>query len=409
MEPLNKLPSIKKKNIGYRTVTDSAQINDLQNEAVSDIYCLFNRANNLEKILNETKDIINIENKYLLLRLKDMENKLAVITDKYLNLSSTDKIKTLNLYPDDCYIEESSSPAFIDLENMDITLNMNSSTSKLNIYDDNFKTSIVPESLKVEVYPIADNRSIFDNSVINAFKKESNSYWIRKVITDNSVSEVNCTMTITLPYSTMILPTLNTIIIKPYPSDSVDITNVEYSLDGDFITLPAFQNYNRDLNLQCSTVFGDSHDTNALNEVPSVKFNFKELNATKIRISFKQKHYVNSENGGRIFYIGAKNIEVLNCKYTDDYSIFYSKADFSVETGSIQLNDINLVLNNCNEVNNNQFETSLYYVDDNNISHIINDKLPCTIPTKQILIKSKLYNGDIVPDVNRIAIKYSVL
>lgn len=406
---VSNIPLTQKMAIGYRTVTDSNQINIFQEDVINDILDLFNKANDIEKSLIESKDIISIENKYLQLKVQSLESNMAIIIQKYLDLSSGTKIKTINIYPSQCYIDSGTYGAFIDLENNDITMKISSSSSKVSFYDDVFNTTFIPPSLKVSLLPETDNIKVIDNDVTNAFQNNYNTFWTRKIITDSSVTEVTTSMIIVLPEDIVSTRDVNTIIINPYPSDAVDIVSVEYSLYGSWVPVKAFANHVNSVLEEYSDVFGNNYQRPILLDSSSIKLNFKDINANQLRITFRQRNYINGDNNTRIFCMGAKSINILNCKYGKNYSTFCSKVEFPEATGTIVFNGLDVVLNNTDELTTNIVQSEFYYIDNFDVPHKITDSIPFTVPTKKMLIKCKLYKGETTPNINKLKLSYNVV
>lgn len=416
---ISNIPSVKKRDISYRTVSSSKDQNEYQSEILGDVLDLFNKANKIEKSLNEALSIIDTENKHLQFKVNELQGMIAKLAQNYRNLTSPDPdaVKIITLYPDDIthdFNDPETVGAYIDLQNLDITMRPTQSLSKVGLYDEATDTTFLPSSLRVNIGPedlkVGPNiLSITDNNPLNAFNGDPTSYWIRKVTTDNSISEIRCEMIVTLPEDIITTRDINTIILHPYPVNSLDIMGIYYKSGGAWNEIESLSTHSSSVFEEYADIFDLTYERPAIEDAPNIKLNFKEIGANQLKIVFRQRHYLQELPTQRVFYLGAKNIQVLQNKYSKDYNTFDVTIDFP-ETGNIVLQDTEIVLNNPTEMagSANLLQLDYFNIDSSNVTHKITDPIPFMLDSNKVLIKFKIYKGIVVPNIRAIKVKYKV-
>jgi hypothetical protein len=413
---INNIPNSKRTEVGYRTITNSGEVNELQGEILSDILDLFNKANRMEKEIEEAKTVIGVENMYLQYRITDLETKLATITQRYKDLTASDPnaSRTIIRYPNEMYVDGSEYSAFIDLENLDVTMQPSITVSKANLYDEALKATFVPPSLKLETGPETFQVGgaiieIEDNKLSNAFDGDDTSYWVRKVVTDNTIDSVTTELIIGLPEDIITTRDINTIIINPYPVNAVDVLSVEYKENGSWVQLDAFKSHRCSVLENYTDIFGNTFTRPAINDCPNIKLCFKSINANQLRITLRQRHFIQGENNTRAFFLGAKNIEILQNSYMKEYCTFNAVVEFPEINNTIIVKDTELVLNNASETLFNTVQYEYFYYDSNDKPHKILETAPFSLQGHKMLIKFKMHNEYVTPNIAMIKVKYKVI
>ena len=411
---LNNVPSVEKTPISYRTTTSSEEYNKNRENVLSDLLMLFNKANVLEKSLNEASDIIDYENKYLQLKVQDLESKMATLALRYEDSILKKDIKTTDIYPEDVSVDSSISGAKIDLIYSDITSKESISTSKVNFYDELTGQIYVPPNLIATASSLELKRTpgvidVNDNEITNAFNGHSSSYWVRKVTTDETIDEVTTDLIITLPESIMTTRDVNEISICPYPVNSVDITDLSYSLANSWVTFPDFLNHRASRLEEYTDTFGITSSITAITDANNLKFNFIELSANQIKISLRQRRYVNGEGGTRIFCLGAKEIDIKNNRYASEYCSFNFNHDFGANYMNTYIYGTEAVFNNPTGIEEDLIKYDYYSVDDLGVMHKIIDSVPFVLTAKKLHIKCRLYRGNVTPNISKLKLKYKIV
>ena len=411
---MDNIPSLKSREAKFRAVTSSADYNDSQEETLYDILNLFNKVNFLEQDLADTKDIVDSESKYMQLKLQKLKAQMELLLQRNKDLERADSFFHKYIYPHQMYIDSKiDSSANIDLTNMDVTLPYVSATSKVNVYDDIAELTFIPPSLNIETVDIDSNKllvpaeNIVENDIKNAFDGQPYSYWRRKIYTDNNVDSITTTVIIGLPEDIISNRDINAVVIHPYPYGSMDLINVEYRMFGNWVPVPTFGQHSEAITEFYTDAFGVSKSRHVIPEISNIKISFKEITATEIRISFRQRNYI-QENDKRVFYIGARDIQILSYKYNKESASFYSKVVFE-EPGSKVIYDIKSLLNNKDEVGNNVIQYELYTLDEYDSPSKISSGFPFEISNNKLLIKCTLHKNKATPVLGKLQVIYKSL
>lgn len=394
---MSNIPITQDTQAGYRSELSSAALNKASNDNLFDILNLFNKANTMESNLIEINEVLQIEN-----TMNDMNlNIIKQLYLKYLQDSSTSSMKIANIFPSDLFNDTTiDNQASINLDTNDVTLKALSSTNKLYLYDEVVGCAFIPDNLIVTVTPLADDEKIIDNDIMNCINPDVKQFYYRKCITDNTVTSVTCSIEITLSEDIVSTRDVNSISVCPFPSNSVDIVNIESMNFGNYYTIPTFAEHYGQIQIPEAT-------TKSLTNAPNVRFDFKKIAVNKIRITLKQSTFVNGDNNTRIFYLGLKNFSVSLNKYVDDYSVFYSNVNFD-STKQVSIYGITTMFNNTSQIND-MVQYEVFYYDINGIPHVINDAFPFTLQENKLLIKTKVFNSDSTPNIAKQQLQYKYL
>jgi hypothetical protein len=187
-----------------------------------------------------------------------------------------------------------------------VTVPFNQYRSRFHLTDPRSSALFVPDTLVTTVTDI-DERSgvVTTGTPKNAFNGQNESYWQREVAFDlaSDVDTVEMQLDVDVPLD--FAQHGNVFSIHPYPLGQVDITNIQYSVDAsDPVTrLPGFP-------------------TAGVTNAKQLRYLFAPLGITKLRISFRQRNWV-ERNGQKVFSYGAQEIDLALVEFdkTDEVAI----------------------------------------------------------------------------------------
>ena len=402
---MNNAPQTKPSNVGIRSITNSKKQNEFEKQVLKDLLGLYNKANLLEIDLKNTREMAEIESSYMKLSVGKTQTMLSHFIENYLN--STQEIKTKTAYPSD-FTGNETRPVQIDLETFDATLVPAYTESKVNIYDEISDETFIPESLKVELLSEENPGilEILDSDVYQCFDGKSETAWIRKITTDNTVSEVVTVMNIYLPHDIVTTDYVNELIIKPFPVNSIDIKEIKYSstYDVSYTTiLDDLNDYEKNIIKDYRSYIGQDY-----NESFNIRLNFEEKKIKVLTISFSQKSYV--QNGGnRVFYIGAKEIQVNLNKYANTLGELSFR--LSLESGTKKIENISPYFNNPSVASENSIEMEIYTVNALDEVYPVESSFPFSTTENELLVKVKIYpiDGKNTPNLSKFKLFYKIL
>ena len=404
---MNSVPQTNPSPVHARSMTDSKAQNEFEKQVYNDLLSLYNKANLLELELENTKEIVEIESQYMKKSAVRNQTLLANVLENFVNSGAETQTKTI--FPS-AMVGIAPHPVRLDPETFDVTLLPVQTESKVNVYDELYNETFVPDSLKVELLhtPSPSILSVVDNDVYQCFDKKDDTAWVRKITTDNTVNEVLTVMNIYLPYDMVTTDLVNELVIKPFPVNSIDIKEIRYSSTYDI-------NYTTildDLHTVSKNVLKDyrSYLGEDYNECFNLRLNFPEKKMKILTISFSQKSYVQND-GYRVFYIGAKEIQVNLNKYSNQYGEF----EYIIDLGDIRLKQINSLVpsyNNFSMVVNEEILTQDFYLlDENDNETLVEESLPFSTTSQRLKIKAKLYPtvSRNTPNLSKMKLSYKFL
>lgn len=387
---ISNIPHTRLNQVGFRTITSSENHNDNQDKILDDIIDLYNKANNIEKKLTESLQIANCENRYLDLKIRELTEKLNNINSS----KSTALVKTVSVYPNKVRTPM-IYPAKIDNITSDITITPIVSSSKVRIEDSDMENIFIPPSLNVSLSDIKATGivSVEDSDVRNAFNGKRDSIWLRRVVTNNSITSIETTMTITLPEDVVTTYNINEIKLCTFPLNTIDIVSVKYRIsNGAWKDIPSFKEHTSSTN-------------GIIKSAPNVKFNFSDIVANQIQIVFKQNNHV-TENSKRVFYLGCSEIDIRGNRY-DNYS---NHIEFDIEIPNDitkpVITDVSAIYNNASELSGNAVQYEFFYIGTDNLMHKVRERFPFISPSNKLIAKCKIFNGNSTPNISRFDIKY---
>lgn len=412
------IPSIQEVEIKTRSISDSHQLNETQEQVFNDILDLYNKANTLQKDMYEINMAANIESKCYSKRLEETLLRLAQIEEQFTNsLTSNIDFKYNTCYPIDALIDSLSNfAAVVDANTNDIVCNVASSVSKTRMYDETYDESIVPPSLKLYIGPDSFNTenshilSIEDSEIQNALDGNISSVWFRKVITDTTIDSIENEVVIGLPEDIITSRLVNQIILYPYPAGYEDILDVQYKTNGAWQTIPGLNYHNSYEEETYTDTFGNVLTRGVLKNSSNLKFNFKAVQTNQIKIKLRQRNFeYDAENNRRVWYLGIRDLDVNYNRYTRDHSEFDMKFDFKETNKNIKIYDTVVFCNNNidSSVLNNIYKEYFYYDSDGN-THKVSDSLPFILNGHKMMVRFTIEGTTDTPNINKCSVKYKL-
>lgn len=174
---------------------------------------------------------------------------------------------------------------------------------------------------------------------------------------------------------------VNEILIEPFPIASVNILDIQYKNSYDrWSTIPSFEEHSK-------------YKNNCIHESTVLRFNFKSINANKVRIVLEQKYFTN-KNNLREFCVGLKNIEINNAIPSNEEAMFNFKLNIPKEYNNPVINNIDIIYNNKSQIDDNMVSIDLFYRDIDNVLHKINGQIPLALPSNEIEAKCKINSSE---------------
>lgn len=411
------IPSIQEREFKFRSAISSEQLNAMQNEAFNDILDLFNKANQLQKIIYEVSLANNIEAVCYTQRLQQAMTELNKLNEAYNNLTSVENsIRTMTKYAFEAITDEDGYAAVVDSNTNDIVSRIISSKSKIRLYDDVYEESLVSPSLQAYIGPdsftVGGNiYSIEDSDINNAFDGSSNSVWFRKVITTPDVNCIENEIVIGLPEDIITTRVMNQITINPFPIGYLDIMDIQYKSNGAWKTIPGFETHVECTEETATDIFGNDYRYNVIKDAPNLKFNFQELQSNQLKIKLRQRHYeYDAEHNRRIWYLGLRDVDVVHNIYTRNFSEFDMVFEFPETERNIKVYDAEVIFNNPNITNDMTFGVTkeYYYYDSEGRTHKIPSTCPFILQGHKMRVKFTIDGGQLTPNIHKCIVKYKL-
>lgn len=398
---INNIPSSNRKEFGYRGINSSSEHNQNQNAMLDDILDLFNKANSIERVINENLDFIKKENTYLQSINKSFIDKLDDLKNKYEQLLDTNAEKKILITPYDCETYDDSFSATIDKMTSDITVRPSKKISKVAIFDSVTDSMFLPDTLTVDIRAKSKKGIIseVDNDIYSPFYNDNDLYWTRKVVTDNTVDKLETEYIINLPEEIMTTPDMNEIYINPFLSTIVSV-QARY---GDSSTWEEIDS----TSLHPAMNPNDSIDS-FVNSIRPFRLSFKNKKANQVKITLRCNNFSEGETNLRTFMYGLKQVGIY-INYYNNYEP--SSFQFEVKIPEIDnyvITGVTPYFNNSSETGtySRDFVCDLYYKDSAGYNHKIVDVFPFTPKTNDIVVRCRF--GERYGEINikKLELKY---
>lgn len=409
---INNIPSANRKDFGYKNKNESHVHNENQKEVLDDILDLFNKANAIERIINENMDYIKYENSNLEVTNNMILDKISILQNNYEELKNDRISRKVTAMPSICKIYDETFGAIIDKKTSGIMTRPSKKISKFAIFDDISDSMYLPDSLSVTLLDVSTNGIVSkaDNDIYAPFYKDNNLYWTRRTITDSTVEFIDTEYVITLPEDIMTTPEMNEIYIHPF---MCKILNV-YCRYGDSTTWESVQG--QDFNPGIYNV--DDNNTDDLDKTirayKPIRLNFPNKKINQIKILIRCDSYTEGQTNLRTFMYGIKEIG----GYINYYSN-YEPSSFEFEreipeppiSKNYVITGIKPYFNNGSEfgIYSRDFNYEIFYKDNNDVFHKITDSFPFTPPTNKIKVRCKFGEGYNDINIKKIDVTYKII
>lgn len=309
---MNKAPFYAPHISRYRDRAPSEKNNKMMNDLMYDITELFNQANEQNATIDSLREQFEVASYYNQEHIDKLQSQITKLQEDTIALQSPGKEYIKTYFPQDMNVDgirDESEMALIDKQHDIVMLPYSMfSSSKLYIHDELNNEYILPKQLKFSISPLADGFNIKENDFTNALAPDDYKLWHRKYEYFSGLkNEVEAQIELDLPEDIISNKDVNTIYIHPFPLNSIDIMNVEYRLNGEWRSVPGFQ---------------------PVIEADNTKFCFSELEMRSVRITLRQRHYV-EKSGRQVFHMGLREVSILNNDYQNGIGRFNIPVQFN--------------------------------------------------------------------------------
>lgn len=414
---VSNLPSIQEREFKYRGKMSSHELNKMQQETFSDILDLFNKSNQLQKIIYEMNLSSSIESACYANRLQEAIMNMEKLNEKYQNLvADEDVYRYITKYAYEAGTVDDCFGAVIDKNTNDIVAYITSSTSKTRLYDETYDETLIPSSLTAYIGPdsFKDQEGILsveDSDINNAFDGRTSTTWFRKVVTTTDIECIECELVVGLPEDIITTRLMNQISVIPFPMGYVDIMDIQYKSNGAWSRIPGFASHHGCTEQEKTDIFGNVIHYQAINNAAGLKFNFPNTQTNQIKVKLRQRNYeYDAENNRRIFYLGVRDIDIVYNVYTRDHSVFEIVFDFPETERNIKIYDSELFYNNSDTKDDETFGITkeYYYYDADGNTHKIPSSCPFILDGHKMMVRYTIEGSQYTPNIYACNVKYKL-
>lgn len=372
---MSEAPKYSSQQVRFRGGADSSNFNTHTDELFYDLTELFNTANRQDLELDRLREFFEVGSHFSQDHMDQLRNLIRSLEEELAAVQKPGEVYKKTLYVTDMKSDESVSEyerAFVDTQHDIVTLPAaDQSGSKLYLYDDVNNEYIVPNTLKYNITPAANDIDIKENELLDALTPDAFKFWHRQYIFPSGMkNQVECQVTLTLPDNIISSRDVNTIYIHPFPLKAIDIMNVEYHLDGGWKTIPGFV---------------------PQEDAANLKLCFSPTAMKEIRITLRQRHAIRKGNK-HIFHMGLRQIGVFYHDYQSGIGRFEIPVEFNSAFSNKTITGINPVFMNETALSVHQTGTRLltfkvYEVDESGKLSYLNDTFPIQVKKQKILLK----------------------
>lgn len=384
-------PISKKQEARFRGPTSSADFNKWVEDNYFDLVQLFSASNQNREDIDKNLDMLQKENHFLEAKIKSLEDRMAsvlltaeniatgasypekVMTKSFHSLDNIEPLDPTEEYAE-CQIDTNFGVAHIPVEEH---------ISKIYLMGDK---PHLPKSFKATVYeslgPIDKTANIIpldpieDESILNAFNGDPNSFWQRSITKNaGSVSEVYALIDIELPQNIINHTRVSSIYLNPSPEHSFSILDILYLGEGSaWTSLPTYPRLSD----------GSPEEIRSTVKIP---FFFEPQNTLRLRIYLKQDNPISSGNLDTFVY-GFNSIDVFFTRFSADTAkmkIAFALPDSSDKVFNT-ITKIEPIFVKGGEENSQLVETHFYLESDSTERDIFHPT-PIPVPTKKVIVE----------------------
>lgn len=396
------IPSTNRRDFGYRSINTSASHNDNQKMILNDILDLYNKTNEIERVVRENEDFIKLENTHLESVNNEILGKYKNLIEKYNELAKGETIRKIGILPSECLIDDPLFGAVINKTTSDITVRPSRKISKLAVFDSVTDSMYLPNTLDVDIRSqTLGVISETDNDIYAPFYNNNQLYWTRKVVTDNTTEEVVTEYIISLAEEIMTTAEMNEITIHPFLCNVKNVY-VRYGDSNPWEEVTGAKYH--------PAITGEGIDE-LTNSSRPFTLSFPNIKANQIKIVLKASKYVEGETNLRNFMFGLKHIGAyINYYNTYDASHFNSKVEFN-EFDTVVIEGITVNFNN--EQANSRYVSDIdyefYYKDNNGMYQKIFETFPFIPPTNKLMVKFRIGEKYKEMNIRSLVLNYKVI
>ena len=296
----------KQTTLKFRGPSNSHVFNTFFKNAHDDLFELFRQlmAQNDETL--KVNRILTNENTALKQKIVELEAQTTNLNTFFTSLTNPDGIKSqINTYYDNTITSYGGFPSYDMLIAQEqaqhntiygqVLPHILSSSSKLYLYDTLADTTVFPDN----IITVSDTAGLIQPQEDPKLAIDGNdsTYWERQVLYSPLSGVISEIVEVTIALPQRIINTLdtNTIIVDPYPEFSADIISVVVvsvtGVETELLTAPILN-------------------------APRQRFIFDNTPATHVRVILRQRHF-ELLGSHKVFALGARNINVLNSRFSD--------------------------------------------------------------------------------------------
>lgn len=401
---VSNIPSSSKKDFGYRSINTSESHNQNQKEILDDVLNLYNKTNEIERVVKENADFIKLENTHLQSVNHSLTNGYKNLLIGYNEILNGEAIRKKLILPSNCKVDDQLFGAIVSDITSDITVRPSRKISKLAVFDSITDGMYIPDTLEVDIRcqtPGVITET--DNDIYAPFYNDNELYWTRKVVTDNTCEEVKTEYVINLAEEIMTTADMNEIVIHPFLCNVISV----YARYGD--SNPWEKIYGVEHHPAIN--YGEEEIGEFSNAPRPFRLSFPNTKANQLKIVIKAKDYIEGETNLRNFMFGIKHIGAyINYYNPYDASHFNTEIHFD-EKDSVLIEGFTFNFNNdipeCRYTTDIDYE--FYYRDEYGSLQKIFEEFPFVSPSTDLLVKFRI--GERYKDMNirSIDLKYRAL
>lgn len=394
---MNQAPFYTPHESRYRDRAESSKGNKMMNALMHDITELFNQANAQNTSIETLKEQFEVMSYYNQEHIDKLQAYIQRLEEDVTSLQSPGKTYVKTYFPQDMNtdgIKDDSEKALIDRQHDLVMLPYSMfSSSKLYVYDELNDEYILPQQLRFDIEPLADGFNIRENDFKNALVPDEFLLWHRKYEYFSGLkNDVEAKVIVHLPEDIISNKDVNTIYIHPFPLNSIDIMNIEYRMNGEWTTVPGFK----------PTL-----------EADNTKFCFSELEVRSLRITLRQRHYV-EKSGRQVFHMGLRELSVLNNDYQNGIGRFNIPVQFNETFINKEILDVKATFSNESALSLHQEDSRLatfkiYEVNSDGSETYLSDTFPIRTAKSQIVLKGTIAFDKytrITPTISKVEVTY---
>lgn len=306
----------------HRGPTSSTEFNRIRNDMQKDLTTLFSIANNHDKEIKENMDILMYENFFLQRKMKTMETYIKSLEqdiayakqgyEKQVALRSFHHVNGLTNGTNEKETLINTTFGYASIPPSSISSKIGKETDKGSLIIPNtFQVSLFESNNTQPIDKETGERKFYKvegENMINAFDKNKNTFWTRKVTTPDKkcVSEVYGILHIKLPLESLNNVYSNSLFINAFPEASMRITDIQFKGMG--------QRWSR-LETYPTQKEGANEKPVSINDVEQVQFYFPRTEVTEVKIHFTQPYWMTTYGETELMRTFAYGFQDIGLEY----------------------------------------------------------------------------------------------